>query len=423
MTYVQISNLGELDIERAVSMLGAHVKETDNPIGLFGTGLKYAIAQAARMNIPLVLTSGKNVYRLATRPKEFRGQTFNQVVFAKNDGTVVHTPLTDRFGIEDWTEQWFIIREFVSNALDEGSLLEDCSVFTDQIEPVEDMTRVYIGATPKIREIVENIDTYFCPQPDNTVQAGSGRCYKKGVYVGSLDLPIDVWHDDIKLTETRTMNVESALRCAARLVNDSEDVDVWSAILSMSLSQKQVVDINVYEYPESRQQAIKQALVRMFGENYCFCPPVDDIVRDIQSIGYTPVIFPDNWYVDSEAYTHYKSLMKVHCTRQPNTDEQRELDTIIDMLVQSKIIPAELTDRVKFLIFDDKTKITGEADMYSAEILLSSKLFNEERNELLPTIIHEFGHIITRAGDYSRSFTNFFVQKLTEAVLREHGLK
>jgi len=36
-------NQGELDI-RAVTTFGLSVKKNDNPIGYFGTGLKYAIA-------------------------------------------------------------------------------------------------------------------------------------------------------------------------------------------------------------------------------------------------------------------------------------------------------------------------------------------------------------------------------------------
>ena len=44
---IVFENPGEIDI-RSISTFGVSVKEGDNPIGFFGTGLKYAIVVLLR---------------------------------------------------------------------------------------------------------------------------------------------------------------------------------------------------------------------------------------------------------------------------------------------------------------------------------------------------------------------------------------
>lgn len=41
-------NPGELDLN-ALRIMGVSVKQSDSPIGMFGTGLKYAVATAMRL--------------------------------------------------------------------------------------------------------------------------------------------------------------------------------------------------------------------------------------------------------------------------------------------------------------------------------------------------------------------------------------
>lgn len=56
-------NPGELDI-RAVTTFGLSVKKSDNPIGQFGTGLKYAIAVALRHGCDVEICAGRERYHV-----------------------------------------------------------------------------------------------------------------------------------------------------------------------------------------------------------------------------------------------------------------------------------------------------------------------------------------------------------------------
>lgn len=44
---IVFENAGELDV-RAATLIGVNVKESANPVGFFGTGLKYVLACVAR---------------------------------------------------------------------------------------------------------------------------------------------------------------------------------------------------------------------------------------------------------------------------------------------------------------------------------------------------------------------------------------
>jgi len=121
MRYLKITNDGVLDIPVALNMLGASVKsDRENAIGMFGSGMKYVLAQAARQDIPIIMASGNSIFEIGTRPQEFRGNTFHKVWLREtSSGEAFETPITTDFGKHDWKDSWCVYREFVCNAMDE----------------------------------------------------------------------------------------------------------------------------------------------------------------------------------------------------------------------------------------------------------------------------------------------------------------
>lgn len=108
---VYFSNRGAIDLD-TVRTMGVHVKATDNPIGYFGTGLKYAIATLLRTGHRVVLIlEGKNIEFFA-KPKTIRGQEF-QLVFMEDEQLAFTTDLG-----RNW-EVWQAYRELHSNCIDE----------------------------------------------------------------------------------------------------------------------------------------------------------------------------------------------------------------------------------------------------------------------------------------------------------------
>jgi hypothetical protein len=113
-------NPGLIDL-RAVSIMGLNAKETKNPIGQFGTGLKYSIAVLLRHNCNVHLYRGEERYIFTSVKEHFRGKEFDFVKMYRDD--IVPKSATDlSFTLElgkHW-EPWMAIRELESNARDEG---------------------------------------------------------------------------------------------------------------------------------------------------------------------------------------------------------------------------------------------------------------------------------------------------------------
>src|SRR5579863_6415046 len=109
--YLLFSNPGVLDMN-LVKLLGVSVKESESPIGFFGTGLKYAMAVALRIGGSMTIFVDGAKYEVNGRKVTLRDKEFTQVML--NDEPL---GFTTELG-KQW-EPWMVVRELYSNALDE----------------------------------------------------------------------------------------------------------------------------------------------------------------------------------------------------------------------------------------------------------------------------------------------------------------
>lgn len=112
MSIVVFENPGEID-PLLISTFGVSVKEHDNPIGFFGTGLKYALAILLRTGHEVSIQSGERVHVFGTREQVIRSQPFKLITM---DGEPMG--FTDAVG-KTW-ELWMAYRELHCNTKDEG---------------------------------------------------------------------------------------------------------------------------------------------------------------------------------------------------------------------------------------------------------------------------------------------------------------
>jgi len=121
MNKVYIQNSGVLDAV-AIATFGVNAKDSDNPIGYFGTGLKYAIAVLLREGHEIVIQAGDDRWVFSTKKSIVREKEFDVVYM--NDTQLGFT--TD-LG-KNW-EMWQAFRELYCNALDEPQhLITDAEV-------------------------------------------------------------------------------------------------------------------------------------------------------------------------------------------------------------------------------------------------------------------------------------------------------
>lgn len=132
--FVIFENPGEIDAA-AIRTFGVSVKEGDNPIGFFGTGLKYALAILLRTGHSVTIQSGTEKHRFALKDQMIRGEKFQIVTMDRRE-----LGFTTQVG-KTW-ELWMAYRELYCNCKDEGG-----SVFVADQAPKGEagVTRVIVG--------------------------------------------------------------------------------------------------------------------------------------------------------------------------------------------------------------------------------------------------------------------------------------
>lgn len=123
---VVFHNPGELDI-RGLTVFGVSVKESDNPIGQFGTGLKYAIAVCLRHSCRVEIWSGSRHIKIDRRRDTMRGKEFEFITASIDQGDPFELGFTTDLG-KHW-QMWQAFRELHSNALDEGGVSTLCDEY------------------------------------------------------------------------------------------------------------------------------------------------------------------------------------------------------------------------------------------------------------------------------------------------------
>lgn len=113
---IVFQNPGLIDL-RATSIMGLNAKESKNPIGQFGTGLKYAIAVLLRNKCQISIWQGEKEFRFRTEKSSFRGKNFDIVWM---DGSAGAKELGYTLELGKHWEPWMAIRELESNVRDEG---------------------------------------------------------------------------------------------------------------------------------------------------------------------------------------------------------------------------------------------------------------------------------------------------------------
>ena len=217
-----------LPIEAATTM-GVSVKETDNAIGKFGTGLKYAIAGVLRLNGTLCIWIDGEKHEFTAKATMIRDKEFRLI---QCNG--VACGFTTELG-KHW-EPWQLFRELASNTLDESgywrrgecSPTEGVTVIAVNCREVEEADRneaVFLGEREKLVE----------SSMGATIHAGESRHYyfrgiRAGSFTGVAPVTIDV--RDGNLSEDRLLDMH---RVQTELAWAFRSATKWSKDLLLSI--------------------------------------------------------------------------------------------------------------------------------------------------------------------------------------------
>lgn len=227
---------GEIPI-RAFTHFGINSKpNAENPIGYFGTGLKYALAVLARIGWPVVIMRGRDKYTLELAPDEFRGKDFNFINLIHENDVVserIELPYTTELG-KNW-DAWQIFRELYANTLDEGGA---ASIVEGSYRlPVTDATCILVGG--QMADEYKTREKTFLPEAKaalkdariQIVERSSKFLYYRGLRVVDLQKPSALTYNilrSVDLTEDRTAKfqwqIDDAVKAFLALVCDDSDL-------------------------------------------------------------------------------------------------------------------------------------------------------------------------------------------------------
>lgn len=227
-----------------ISTFGVSVKDTDSPIGYFGTGLKYAIATLLREDGAVNMVIDGYAYHFTTEWRGVRGKEFGFIFM--ND---VQLPFTTELG-KNW-QLWQAYRELYSNCIDEGGeVLSSDDTFDggegkgtiivveglDQIH--EESSRFILRSEPK--HVIGNVEIH---------EGATSGVFYKGIKV--LDLPTKFTYNilsGLTLTEDRTVSQWDAEYAITSALIHTNDTDALLDVLSVTEEEFHEAKFNWSKY-------------------------------------------------------------------------------------------------------------------------------------------------------------------------------
>lgn len=213
---VIFSTPGKFDTD-FLKLFGVSAKETANPIGRFGTGLKYAIAILLREKQEIRLFIEDTVYYFYTKKEDKRGKEFEFVwMRAFKDGNDVSNerlPFTTDYG-KEW-KLWMAFRELYSNTVDEDGIVE----ITESYPEVGfEQTAFVVTGEEFVKVVREKEDIFLPSKPVNKteyvdIHEGQTKAvFNRGIKVGEFEKPMLHRYDITGwayLTEDRQLQSEN----------------------------------------------------------------------------------------------------------------------------------------------------------------------------------------------------------------------
>lgn len=231
-------NPGNLDL-KLLTTFGASVKESYNPIGYFGTGLKYAIASSLRHGAKVRLKTNGQRWMFRAVPEIIRGKEF-QMVYMTGPNPVegIACGFTLDLG-KNW-EPWMAYREFYSNALDEqGGVVQGSYHFADGVEGT-----VWEIDSAVMDRVWSERQFYFLDRDraplykDAAVEiypGSSTTIFYRGIKVCAIPKPSLYTYNitgNVSLTEDRTLQYWTAESIIAVCLAKCTDRAILTAVLS-----------------------------------------------------------------------------------------------------------------------------------------------------------------------------------------------
>jgi len=198
---ITFQNKGLVDI-RAITTIGISVKDNDNPIGQFGTGIKVSLAVLLREHQSITVYRGLEEYTFATKKDLVRGEEQEFILMNGRE-----LGFTTHYGM-NW-KMWMVYRELASNTMD-----EDGDIHHSTVSPQEDHTTIIVqgkkfhDAAMKHGEIFLQSTPLYSGGGVEVHEKGQNAYFYRGIKVYDILNPTRYTYnltEYVELTEDRSL--------------------------------------------------------------------------------------------------------------------------------------------------------------------------------------------------------------------------
>lgn len=419
--YIKIQNDGEVDVN-AFKLMGATTK-VEGQIGYFGSGIKYAVASALRKGIPLRVFSGEKEIKITTRKTTMRDQEFDVICINGSP-----TSITTNMG-RDW-QDWFVLREFYCNAIDEGG--GDLGV-SDEPKGEAGKTSIFIGMNDSMKEISGDLASYFAfrREPLHITPMGSlfrpvGNkmvVYRLGIRVFN-EGEKNIYDYDIKklsISEDRTSSDWDVKMALVKLWRKHATQDMLAQLTSRGTDS---VEFNLSwgmgsdPFSDEWLHFLKGKTVIPWEKSGFF---VEDIVQDNRH-----VVLPMRLCV--ELHQQFGNKLNIRGMQSGDraitvvTTTEREAQYIqeaVSFLEKSPLFKDIFELEIHVAVFE-KASILGQAK--DGKVYLARGLFEHGKRMVVETLLEEYVHARKQVGDFSREMQNVLIRYVVSSMEEKQGL-
>jgi len=390
MSVVSFQNPGLIDLT-ALTMMGISVKETDNPIGYFGTGAKFASAIILRNGGSITIYRGMRKHSFSTKKRTIRGEKIEIAYF---DGVEKFATSLGR----NW-EMWMAYRELHSNTLD-----EDGWVSPTRLKPKSGHTTIIIEGCREFsnwyerrNEIFIEGDTIYRSNDIEMYPSSGKHIYYRGIRVHESErYPYLYSYNLLKyqtLTEDRTL------------------ASSWGATTAIGEAIVTMTDRHV----------LKQILL---ADPECYFEGNIIFTQHGKKAGETFYSVVEELHTSPDSGRLNKSALKLL----NKSRESKQGPRVFELNAQQNIMLAEAYTAIENLglIGVRETRLIpveslgseriGLAD--NGSIWLARRAFTQGLTYLVSVLIEEYLHITQGFEDESREFQNFILNMLADAAVQ-----
>lgn len=328
--FLMISSPGVAPLEGFL-LMGASDKDSGDPntIGMFGSGVKYSVAQLGRVGRLPIVYLGTDKLEWGLQTVSVRGTQHQEIVYRLNGGGWKSYGSVLTMGERDWNDLWMPVREFVSNALDEvgGNPAGIRVELVDKPRAKSGETRVYVPwrvrgeedatAEDYLNRGLGEMFLHFRPKGNQLRQQygpieksapGPPKFFRRGVLIrqwqGQGDQAKPSLYDynfkDLDLDEARKANDwDIAYKVGQLLTSDPEGF----ADMTMKLAREDATDwwegrlLNEYaltSYGTATREKITAALAHRLGDKGVLAA-TEASAQIARNRGLEPVVVPVAW--------------------------------------------------------------------------------------------------------------------------------